>query len=104
MRTTGNTQTDRSSGVAYVTPWNIIAARPLADFRLEVKFADGTQGIVDMARFLYRECGVFKPLRESSLFNQVYVDDGVVAWPGDLDLAPDRMHEELSKSGVYVVK
>lgn len=104
MRTTGNTQTDRASGIGYTTPWNVTAVRPLADFRLEVEFADGAQGIVDMARFLARECGVFKPLRELSLFNQVYVDDGAVTWPGDLDLAPDRMHEELSKAGIYVVQ
>lgn len=104
MRTTANTQTHRASGIGHVTPWNVTAVLPLADFRLEVIFADGTRGIVDMARFLARECGVFKPLREAMLFNQVYADNGAVTWPGDLDLAPDRMHEELSKAGVYVVQ
>lgn len=104
MRTIGNTQTDHASGIDYMTPWNVTTVRPLDDFRLDVKFADGAQGIVDMARFLARECGVFKGLRELSLFNQVYVDDGAVTWPGNLDLAPDRMHEELSKFGVYVVQ
>ena len=104
MRTIADTQTDRTSGISYTTPWNVTAVRSLADSRLEVKFADGTQGIVDMTQFLTRECGVFKPLRELSLFNQVYVDNGAVTWPGELDLAPDRMHEELSKAGVYVVQ
>ncbi len=42
--------------------------------------------------------------REPSLFNQVFVDDGVVTWPGGLDLAPDTMHEELGKAGVYAVR
>lgn len=104
MRTTENTQTNRASGIGYVTPWSVTAARPLADFRLEVKFADGVQGIVDMAGFLARECGVFKSLRDVSLFDQAYVDDGVVTWPGELDLAPDKMHEALCKAGVYVVQ
>ncbi len=104
MRTLASTQADHASGIADVTPWNVTGVRPLADFRLEVKFADGTQGIVDMARFLARECGVFKPLHELSLFIQVCVNEGVVTWPGDLDLAPDRMHEELSKASVYVVQ
>ncbi len=104
MRTNGDTQTDRASGIGYVTPWNVTAVLAPADFRLEVKFADGTQGIVDMARLLARECGVFKPLRELSLFNQVRVDDGIITWPGGLDLALDRMHKELSKARVYEVR
>lgn len=104
MRTTANTQTNHASGISHTVPWNVTAVLPLSDFRLEVKFADDTQGIVDMARFLARECGVFKPLREASLFNRVYVNDGAVTWPGELDLAPDRMHEELSKADVYVVQ
>ena len=104
MRADENSQPDRAAGIAGVTPWRVKHVRPLADFRLEVKFADGTQGLVDMARLLARDCGVFKPLREMSLFNQVFVDDGAVAWPGGLDLAPDTMHEELGKAGVYAMR
>ena len=104
MRADENTQPDRAAGIASVTPWHVKYVRPLADFTLEVKFADGTQGLVDMARLLARDCGVFEPLREPSLFNQVFVDDGVVTWPGGLDLAPDTMHEELCKAGVYAMR
>ena len=104
MRTDGNTQPDHSAEIAGITPWHVKYVRPLADFRLEVKFADGTQGLVDMARLLARDCGVFEPLREVSLFNQVFVDDGVVTWPGGLDLAPDTMHQELGKAGVYAMR
>jgi hypothetical protein len=104
MRADENTQPDRAAGIANVIPWRVTNVRPLADFRLEVKFADGTQGLVDMALLLARDCGVFKPLREPSLFSKVFVDDGVVTWPGGLDLAPDTMHEELSKAGVYAMR
>src|SRR4030067_875017 len=104
MRTDENTQPDRAAGIASVAPWHVKYVRPLADFRLEGKFADGPQGLGDMARFLARDCGVFEPLREPSLFNQVFVDDGVVTWPGGLDLAPDTMHEELGKAGVYLMR
>ncbi len=104
MRADENTQPDRSVGIASAAPWHVKYVRPLADYRLEVKFADGTQGLVDMARLLARDCGVFAPLRELSLFNQVFVDEGAVAWPGGLDLAPDTMHEELGKAGVYAMR
>ena len=82
----------------------VIEVRALADFRLEVGFADGTRGGVDMASFLSRDCGVFMPLRDAALFRRAYLNEGAVTWPGDLDLAPDRMHEELKKGGVYVMK
>jgi len=104
MRADEDTQADRAVGIAGVTPWGVTYVRPLAEFRLDVKFADGTQGLVDMARLLARDCGVFEPLRELSIFNQVFVDDGVVTWPGGLDLAPDTMHEELGKAGVYAMR
>ncbi len=104
MRADESTQSDPAVGVTRVTPWHVKYVRPLADFRLEVKFADGTQGLVDMTRLLERDCGVFKPLREPSLFNRVFIDDGAVTWPGGLDLAPDTMHEELSKAGVYAMR
>ena len=104
MRADENTQSDPTVGIACITPWRVTSVRPLAGFRLEVKFADSTQGLVDMARLLARDCGVFAPLREPSLFNQVFVDDGAVTWPGGLDLAPDTMHEELGKAGVYVMR
>ncbi len=104
MRADEITQSDRAAGIAHVTPWRVLDVRPLADFRLEVKFVDGTQGLVDMARLLARDCGVFEPLRTPSFFNKVFVDDGAVAWPGGLDLAPDTMHEELGKAGVYAMR
>ena len=104
MRADESAQADHAAGIACITPWHVEQVRPHANFRLEVKFADGTQGLVDMARFLARDCGVFEPLRASSFFNQVFVDDGAVAWPGGLDLAPDTMHEELGKAGVYAMR
>ena len=104
MRADENTKADHAAGIACITPWHVKYVRPLASFRLDVRFADGTQGLVDMARFLPRDCGVFEPLRAPSFFNQVFVDDGAVAWPGGLDLAPDTMHDELGKAGVYAMR
>jgi hypothetical protein len=68
-----------------------------------VQFEDGTDGIVDMAQFLDHDCGVFKCLRNVASFNAAYIEHGAVTWPGELDLAPDRMHDELQNADVYVV-
>jgi hypothetical protein len=34
-------------------------------------------------------------LRDVRLFEQAFIDNGAVAWPGDIDLAPDAMYAEI---------
>ena len=104
MRTVADTQENHATGLNCRTPWKVTLAQALPKYRLHVEFVDGTSGIVDMAHFLAGECGVFKPLRETDTFMQAHVEHGAVTWPGELDLAPDRMHEELQKTDVYTVQ
>jgi hypothetical protein len=76
--------------------------RSLVDHRLSVVFADGTQGEVDMRPLVFGlDAGVFAALREPALFAQVGVNQGVVTWPGDLDLAPDAMYDAIKASGSW---
>ena len=58
------------------------------DYRLAVRFDDGTEGEVAS----YRLFGpVFEPLRDPVVFAQVFVDEyGAIAWPNGADLG--RMH------------
>jgi hypothetical protein len=42
-------------------------------------------------------------LMEDWEFKRVFVEDGVVTWPGELDLAPDTMHAEIKKTGEWVL-
>jgi hypothetical protein len=43
-------------------------------------------------------------LIDPAQFRQVKVISGAVTWPGDLDLAPDAMHEEIKvRGGEWVV-
>ena len=37
------------------------------------------------------------PLRDVRFFEQVYIDCGAVAWPGNIDLAPDAMNAQLAR-------
>ena len=78
--------------------------KALPSFRLQVQFADGSEGVVDMASFLKKECGVFKVLRNAEVFNTVCVEQGAVTWPEALDLAPDKMYDELQKAKLYVMR
>lgn len=86
-----------------MAPWRIVEVTPLPDFALNVKFADGTQGRVEMKSFLAADLAgtVFAPLQDEAFFAQVGVQTGAVTWPGEIDLAPDTMYREIRQSGVY---
>lgn len=76
----------------YPAPTRVAA---LPEYRLEIRFADGTTGIVDCSHLVLRENpGVFARLRDPIEFAKVYVhrESRTVAWPGDLDLDPDVLY------------
>jgi len=45
--------------------------------------------------------GVLAPLRNVRFFERVYIDCGAVAWPGEIDLAPDAMYARIAGGGSY---
>ena len=104
MRTIADTEQNRAAGIEQQIPWRVSTVEALSSFRLHVLFEDRTEGMVDMASFLKRECGVFKVLRNVEMFNAVHVEHGAVTWPEELDLAPDKMHDELQKADIYVMQ
>ena len=103
MRGTATAEKDHSPGVSAAAPWRVVAVSALPDFRLRVRFVDGTEGEVDMAGLLRRQqVGVFAPLRDPAVFAQVSVELGAVTWPGELDLAPDAMYDAIRQTGKWV--
>ncbi len=86
-------------------PWRVVEARPLDGCRLHVRFVDGLEGEVDMSALVRSStAGVFARLADPFLFAQVFVEHGVVTWPGEIDLAPDAMHAEIKKEGKWVLR
>jgi hypothetical protein len=49
------------------------------------------------------KAGVFAKLADPSLFAQVTLDYGAVAWPGELDLAPDAMHTAIQEHSEWAL-
>ena len=81
--------------------WDVIDVKPLDGLGLFVRFADGLTGEV---RFTSEYLtGVFEPLKNPAFFKQVYLDHGAVAWPVQIDLAPDAMCREIKEKGVSVL-
>ncbi len=78
------------------------AVEALDGYRLHVRFIDGLEGEVDMSeRVRSPRAGVFVALADPDVFAQVHVEFGAVTWPGELDLAPDAMHDEIEKNRVW---
>jgi len=81
--------------------WDVMKVMPKGELTLWVSFADGTSGYVTfLKQFL---TGVFEPLKDPNFFNQVFVADGVVMWPGEVDIAPDAMYHEIKKRGEWIL-
>lgn len=47
--------------------------------------------------------GVFEPLKEDTQVRRAYVEHGAVTWPGELDLAPNVMYDEIKQGGEWVL-
>jgi Protein of unknown function (DUF2442) len=73
----------------------IIDAKPLPQFRLELRFDNGETGVVDLSSLAGR--GVFEVWNVPGVFDDVKVtDDGAVQWPGELDLCPDALYLRMT--------
>ncbi|MEO5335229.1 MAG: DUF2442 domain-containing protein [Magnetococcus sp. YQC-5] len=93
-----------ASPVTLTASWRVVELHILPDYRLKVRFVDGLEGIVEMSRLVMDEnAGVFTVLREPELFKQAYLEYGAVTWPGEIDLAPDAMHDEIEQNGKWVL-
>lgn len=90
--------------IRITAPWRVKSVEALDGYRLHVRFIDGVEGEVDMNQMVHSpDAGVFSVLADPDVFAQAYVELGAVTWPGELDLAPDAMHDEIKKNGVWIL-
>jgi hypothetical protein len=89
--------------VSVIIAWHVVEVRPIGDSHLEVTFADGTRGEVDLSKLIGRaDAGVFEGLRDPVAFSRVGIVHGAVSWPNGVDLAPDAMYDEIKANGCWV--
>ena len=101
MSSQANAKVDRAAEIA-VFEWNVVEVTAGPGRRLHVRFADGTSGIVRFDDAFFT--GVFAALKDDELFQRAYVEHGAVTWPGELDLAPDAMYDEIKRHGEWVLR
>lgn len=75
----------------------VCGVRPLPDYRLWVRFNNGTAKEVDFTPIL--KDPAFTPLQDEKTFSRAYIDFNTVVWnDGEIDISPDWLY----KNGVTV--
>jgi hypothetical protein len=69
--------------------WSVVEVKPEPDHRLFIRFQDAVEEYVHLRPA--ELTGVLAQLRSEELFAQAFVEYGAVAWPGEVDLAPDAI-------------
>ncbi len=64
---------------------------------IRVKFADGTEGEIDLKAEIWGE--VFEPLKDPNVFRQFELDKelNTVTWPSGADFAPEFLYEKAAQ-------
>lgn len=106
MRNQGTAIADRTPAltppIVCNHPDDVAEVRAERNYRLSVKFFDGTAGTVDMSELIHSpNAGVFASLADPARFAEVRIELGAVSWPCGPDLAPDAMYAALRQHGVW---
>jgi hypothetical protein len=72
----------------------VVAGHVIGPFQVQLTFADGSAGAVDLSSWVGGRGGVFVPLQEPEYFAQVAVDPGAgtIRWPNGVDLDADMLY------------
>lgn len=73
----------------------IIEGKPLAVYKVWIKFSDGVEGTVDLSELVGK--GVFSAWEDKNFFNSVFIDpeSHTIAWEGGIDLCPDTLYAKV---------
>lgn len=76
--------------------FEIIDAEYLADYRVRLKFMDGSSGVADLSSYVDKK-NVFKAFQDISYFKSFHIEYGTLVWgEGELDIAPETLHEKAT--------
>jgi len=67
----------------------VIEARYVSDYCIELLFNTGLRKTVDFTRWL--KGPVFEPLRNRAEFRKFFIAGGSVCWPNGADIAPETL-------------
>ncbi len=65
--------------------------KPEADYLLHLTFENGENRIFDMKPYL--DLGIFKELRNTSVFNSVRINFDTIEWENEADFDPEVLYQ-----------
>lgn len=72
--------------------------KPLDGYKLLLTFENGEERIFDMKPYL--EKGIFKELKDKSLFNSVKISYDSIVWENEADMDPEMLYEDSVPYGI----
>jgi hypothetical protein len=73
----------------------VVEVKPLENYRIWLRFGDGTQGELDLTDLAGR--GAFAAWADRNVFEAVRVEEGGgIEWPGNIDMCPDALYLRLT--------
>lgn len=78
-------------------PIRAVEVAPLEGHRISFVLLCGDEGVrksgvFDMEPYLTK--GIFKKLNDPQVFNAVYIENDAPTWPGEIDIAPERLYTD----------
>ena len=79
-----------------ITP-RIAEAKYAGDYRIWLRFADGSEGEIDLESELWGP--MFEPLKDKALFArfELYPERSTIFWPNEADFAPEFLYEQVQR-------
>jgi Protein of unknown function (DUF2442) len=77
----------------------VVELKPQGDYRLWVRFSDGTEGVRDYSDMIEEGGPMVEPLRDQAVFKKVFISFGVPSWPNGFDVDAINLQMELRERG-----
>lgn len=77
---------------------DVIKAKYIEKYKIELTFEDGVSGIVDFSKYLSKG-GVFEKFKDMEFFMNFKINEelGVITWGDEIDIAPETLYAEATK-------
>ena len=75
------------------------AVESKGDYRLLLRFSDGTAGVYDFAPFVEAATEMTVPLADPAFFARYFIELGALAWPNGFDLSAESLRRRLEEVG-----
>ncbi len=85
--------------------FEIIQAEYLSEYKIKLKFMDGSSGVADLSNYLDKK-NVFKAFQDIFYFKNFHIEYGTLVWgKGELDIAPETLYEKVTGKKVrYLIQ